>query len=253
MRIWRSTLGRSPYCGGREERKVRRFILGAFALVIVSSTAAAATAKQFPSASHRCPVPDSGTCLGVLTAGAHSSGSFRPKLSFRVPARWANYLDIPGLYVLQPPGAKPPGDSIAGNFIGLETRVAAEANDCQSHANGVGTTPTAIANWMAKQHDLAVSQRHAVTVGGLHGIALNVKMARGAKGCLSAGATVPAAPLLVGIGPSSFDHEVAPRTDERHYLLAYKGGTLDIQMVDTSGGRHLASYAAIVSTFRFSP
>src|SRR5262249_38605470 len=232
---------------------MRRFILVALALVIASSTAAAATTKQPPSASHRCPVPDSGTCLGVLAAGIHTSGSFRPRFSFRVPARWANYLDIPGLYLLQPPGAKPPGDSIAGSFIGLETRVAAEAHDCQSHVNGVGATPTAIADWIARQRDLAVSQRHAVTVGGLHGIALDVRMARDAKGCLSAGATVPAAPLLVGIGPSSFDHEVAPRTDERHYLLAYKGGTLDVQMVDTSGGRHLGSYAAIVSTFRFSP
>jgi hypothetical protein len=37
-----------------------------------------------------------------------------------------------------------------------------------------------------------------------------------------------------GIGPSSFDHEVAPG-NERHYLLAYKSGTLDIQIVDVSG------------------
>jgi hypothetical protein len=44
-----------------------------------------------------------------------------------VPAGWANYLDIPGLYLLQPPGSKAPGSSIAGNFIGLETRVAPEA------------------------------------------------------------------------------------------------------------------------------
>jgi hypothetical protein len=43
-----------------------------------------------------------------------------------------------------------------------------------------------------------------------------------------------------------------PGNDERHYLIAYKGGTLDIQMVDTSGGKHLANYAAIVGTFRFA-
>lgn len=59
------------------------------------------------------------------------------------------------------------------------------------------------------------------------------------------------APLLVGVDPSSFDHEVAPGSDERHYLLAYKRGTLDIQMVDTSGGGDLSSDAAIVGTFRF--
>jgi hypothetical protein len=203
-------------------------------------------------ASHPCPVPDSGTCLGVLAAGTYTSHSFHPRFRFHVPARWANYLDIPGLYLLQPPGAKAPGTSIEGNFIGLETRVAPEARDCQTHVNGVQTTAAAIADWMAKQRDLVVSHRHAITVGGLHGIALDVKMARGAKGCLSPGATTPAAPLLVGIGPSSFDHEVAPGSDERHYLLSYKGGTLDIQMVDTSGGAHLGVYTAIVGTFHFS-
>jgi hypothetical protein len=77
-------------------------------------------------------------------------------------------------------------------------------------------------------------------------------MAHGAKGCLSSGATVPAVPLLVGIGPSSFDHEVAPGSAERHYLLAYKGGTLDVGLIDTSGGRDLATYAALVRTFLFA-
>jgi hypothetical protein len=153
---------------------------------------------------------------------------------------------------LQPPGAQPPGNSIEGSFIGLETRVAPEARDCQSHVAGVRTTPAAIAAWMTKQHDLVVSHRRAVTLGGLRGIALDVRMARGAKGCWSSGATTPGAPLLVGIGPSSFDHEVARGSDERHYLLAYKGGTLDIQMVDTPGGKQLASYAAIVAAFRFA-
>jgi len=233
---------------------MRRFVLVAVALVIGSSTATAAMAVQWaPSASQRCPVADSGTCRGVLAAGTYTSRSFRPRFSFHVPGRWANYLDISGLYLLQPPGAKPPGTSIEGNFIGLETRVAPEARDCQSHVDRVRTTPAAIANWIAKQHDLVVNHRHGITVGGLHGVALDVSMARRAKGCLSAGATTPAAPLLVGIGPSSFDHEVAPGNDERHYLLAYKGGTLDIQMVDTSGGGHLARYTAIVRTFHFSP
>jgi len=203
--------------------------------------------------SHACPVADSGTCLGVLTAGSHTSVSFQPRFSFKVPAGWKNYLDISGLYLLQPPGSKPPGDSIAGSFIGLETRVAPEAFDCQSRVHGVRTTPTALVAWIAKQRGLEVSRRHPVAVGGLRGVALDVRMRRGAKGCISAGATKPAVPLLVGIGPSSFDHEVAPGIAERHYLLGYKGGTLDIQMIDASGGKRLQSYGAIVGTFQFNP
>ena len=209
------------------------------------------TASGSRTAATRCPVPDSGTCLGKLSAGTYTAGSFRPKFSFRVTNGWANYLDVSGLYLLQPPGSKPPGNSIVGSFIGLETSVAPEAFDCRSRVPGVRTTPAGIAAWMSRQRGLVISHRHNVEVGGLRGVAVDIKMARGAKGCLSVGATTPAVPLLVGIGPSSFDHEVAPRVAERHYLLAYKGGTLDVQMIDTSGGHHLATYTAIVKTFRF--
>jgi hypothetical protein len=217
--------------------------MGPFAIIAVADPATVARA---------CPIPQSGPCLGKLTAGRYTSGDFRPRLTFRVPAGWANYLDMSGLYLLQPPGAQPPGNSIAGGFIGLETSVAPEAFDCKSPVGGVRTTPSAIAAWITKQRGLVISDRHAVTLGGLHGIVLDVRMAHGAKGCLSSGATVPAVPLLVGVGPSSFDHEVAPGSVERHYLLGYKGGTLDVGLIDTSGGRHLAAYAVIARTFLFA-
>jgi hypothetical protein len=202
--------------------------------------------------SRACPIPQSGPCLGKLAAGKYMTGAFRPRLTFHVPAGWANYLDVSGLYLLQPPGAQPPGNFIVGSFIGLETSVAPEASDCRSPVGGVGTTPSAIAAWLTKQRGLVISHQHAVTLGGLHGAVLDVRIARGAKGCLSSGATVPAVPLLVGVGPSSFDHEVAPGSAERHYLLGYNGGTLDVGLIDPSGGRHLASYAAIVKTFLFA-
>jgi len=220
------------------------------ALVVVALTSAVSFGARSVAAA--CPVPDSGTCLGKLAAGTYASASFRPKLTFTVPARWSNYLDIPGLYLLQPPGAKPPGDTIAGSFIGLETSVAAEAGDCRSPVSGVGRSPATIAAWIEKQRNLVVSNRHAVTLGGLHGLSLDTRMARGGKGCLAAGAAQLAAPLLVGVGPSSFDHEVAPGMAERHYLLSYRGGTLDVQMVDATDGHRLPSYAAIVRTFRFA-
>jgi hypothetical protein len=234
---------------------MRRLLVVASLLAtsLVFVVLSAATASGQRAAATSCPVPQSGTCLGKLAAGSYSTGSFRPKLTFRVPAGWANYLDISGLYLLQPPGSKPPGNSIVGSFIGLETSVAPEKSDCQSPVGAVRTTPRAIATWMTRQHGLLISHEHPVALGGLRGVALDIKEAPGAKGCLSAGATTPAVPLLVGIGPSSFDHEVAPGFAERHYLLAYRGGTLDVAIVDASGGQHLANYATIVSTFHFAP
>jgi hypothetical protein len=168
-----------------------------------------------------------------------------------VPSKWVNYLDISALYLLQPPGSKPPGNFIAGSFVGLETSVAPEASDCQSPVLGVKRTPKAIVRWMRRKRSLVVRHVHAVALGGLRGLVLDVRMRKGAKGCLSAGATQRAAPLLVGVGPSSFDHEVGPHFAERHYLLRYEGGTLDVALVDSSGGKKLASFNKIARKFKF--
>jgi hypothetical protein len=168
-----------------------------------------------------------------------------------VPSKWANYLDIAGLYLLQPPGSKPPGNSIAGSFVGLESSVAPEASDCQSPVPGVKRTPKAILKWIQTRRSLMVRHVHTVALGGLKGFVFDVRMRPGAKGCLSAGATQRAAPLLVGVGSSSFDHEVAPHFSERHYLLCYKRGTLDVALVDSSGGKKLVSFNRIASTFKF--
>ena len=225
-------------------------LVGLIASVFALSAAATASGSQARRAK-ACPVPDSGTCRGVLAAGTYRSRSFRPRLTFTVPRKWANYLDIPGLYLLQPPGAKPPGNFITGSFIGLETSVAPEASDCQSAVSGVKRTPKAIVKWMRTRGSLVVRHVQAVTLGCLKGLVFDVRMRRGAKGCLSVGATQRAAPLLVGVGPSSFDHEVAPHYAERHYLLRYKRGTLDVALVDSSGGKKLASFNKIASKFNF--
>lgn len=225
--------------------------VGAIVSTVLLAVVGAASGSRTVGES-TCPVPDSGTCLGVLAAGTHSSRSFHPRLTFTVPRRWANYLDLPGLYLLQPPGSKPPGDYIAGSFIGLETSVAPEASDCQSPVRGVKRTPKAIVGWMKSKRSLVVRHVHPVAIGGLTGLALDVRMRQGAKGCLAVGAPRRAAPLLVGVGASSFDHEVAPHVAERHYLLHYKRGTLDIALVDTTGGGQLASYSQLVTRFHFN-
>jgi hypothetical protein len=226
--------------------------LAVTALASVVALAALATAPG-PRAvrSRACPVPDSGTCLGVLAAGTYTSGSFRPRLTFTVPSKWANYLDVRGLYLLQPPGSKPPGNSIAGSFIGLESSVAPESSDCQSPVQGVKRTPEAILKWMRTRRSLVIRHVRTMTLGGLKGLVFDVRMRRGAKGCLPVGATKRAAPLLVGVGPSSFDHEVAPHFAERHYLLRYKRGTLDVALVDASGGSQVARFNKIASEFKF--
>lgn len=216
------------------------------------STTASTQPATSTQAAATCPVANSGDCLGRLRAGTYSTTAFAPKTTFTVPAGWANYLAVPGLYLLQPPGSSPPGNSIIGSFIGLATSSAAEAMDCQSSLPNVPHTPTAIASWMHSRPGLVTSAPHKVSIGGLHGETLTIKMAKGAKGCISPGATAPAVPLLVGVGASSFDHEIGAGIAERDYLLNYHGGTLSIEVIDASGGSHLASYSNLVKAFRFA-
>jgi hypothetical protein len=233
-------------------RATRRSLSFAAIASVVALAAVANASGSRTGRANTCPVQDSGTCLGVLAAGTYTSSSFHPLLTFTVPSQWANYLDVSGLYLLQPPGSKPPGNSIAGSFIGLETSVAPEASDCQSPVRGVERTPKAIVKWMQKKRSLMVRHVHAAVLGGLRGLVVDVRMRRGATGCLSVGATQRAAPLLVGVGPSSFDHEVAPHFAERHYLLRYKRGTLDVALVDAAGGQRLANFNKLVATFKFN-
>jgi hypothetical protein len=204
------------------------------------------------NAAPTCPVSDSGSCAGVLTAGTHRAGDFQPRLTYVVPKGWTNYADLTGIFLLQPPGSAPPGNYITTDFISVATSVAAESADCSPQpAAGVGTSVEDIVTWLTRQRRLAVSHPVAVSVGGLRGESIDIRMAKGAKGCLPSGATTPAVPLIVGIGNSSFNHEIDGRVAERDYFLHYAGGTLAIEVIDTTGGSHLHRLADIVKTFHF--
>ena len=50
-----------------------------------------------------CPNYEGGLCLGKLDAGTYSTSEFKPKLTYTVPAGWANYEDLRGQFLLVPP------------------------------------------------------------------------------------------------------------------------------------------------------
>jgi len=56
-----------------------------------------------PSATYACR-DFSVICAGPLSAGAHTSGTFHPTVTYAVPAGWANSFDGYLSYVLEPPG-----------------------------------------------------------------------------------------------------------------------------------------------------
>jgi hypothetical protein len=116
----------------------------------------------------------------------------------------------------------------------------------------VGTSVSAIAAHIAHEPGLITTKPVRARIGGLTGVSINIRMAPGAKGCRPLGSSAAAVPLLVGVGPAQFDHEIGRGVAERDYLLNYAGGTLAIEAIDVTGGHQLAAYNKIVRAFRFT-
>ena len=62
----------------------------------------------------------------------------------------------------------------------------------------------------------------------------------------------PYFPVLFGLSPSGLDHGLIPGLTWRLYLLAFKNGTLAIEVNDLAHGKHLAEYTALVKHLRFA-
>jgi hypothetical protein len=220
-----------------------------------AGTSPTAIGSPSSSPSSSCPNGDGGECLGPLEAGTHSTVEFRPQITYRVPSGWANYEDLPGSFLLVPPGGNLPGvDANTSDFIGIYASIAPDAQDCSGRpAPGVGLSVSDITSWMIRQPGLNTTQPQQVVIGGLHGEVLDVRMTNGwTKACHYPSATQPVVPLIVGIGISDLDHGIEPGVATRLYLLDSAGGALAIEVVDVSGGSHLDAYSEVVNAVRFA-
>jgi hypothetical protein len=168
-----------------------------------------------------------------------------------------NSEDLPGLFTLIPPGFSlggPDGNEPAGDYIGIYTSVVAANADCtESEQPGVGHTAAALAAEFAQRPGLTTTTPTPVSVGGLQGLVLDIRMADGwTQTCFYSGGN-PAVPLIRGVGASSrLDNPICdPGCTTRVYLLDGSGTTLAIELGDNSAGTHLDAYSAIVDELDF--
>ena len=191
---------------------------------------AAATSAQ------TCPNPGGGACLGPLAVGTYTTALFQPALTYSVPAGWDNEEDLPGNFLLLPPGASLGGvDAGTSDYIGVYTQVAPNPA-CGPR----DLTPGEIASCIATNPDLETTEPTPADIGGLSGFVLDVTLAAGTDG----------GPLMVGVAPSGLDHGLIPGLTIRLYLLALGNGSLAIE-VDDVGDPNLADYSGLVGTFVF--
>ena len=195
-----------------------------------------------------CPPPEGGSCLGPLAAGTYTTSEFQPPLTYRLPKGWGNFEDLPGNFLLIPPGGDASGvDPGTSDFVGVYTSVQAESPACGS-APDVSRSPSQMANYFTSHRELeTTTPTKQVSVGGLHGVVLDLKLAKGTHKDLVC--------LIAGVPPSGLEHGVIPGLVMRLYLLAnhdpITGGTVAIEIDDVSGGGHLDRYTSVVKDFRF--
>jgi hypothetical protein len=131
-----------------------------------------------------CPNPHA-ACLGDLDPGNHVSIVFTPfipptdwqysygSFGYTVPDGWSNVEDSRDDYVLVQTGA--PDD--AGIFVVAGVSAHSQDASCpESPATGVGHTATAISTWIRTVQGLVTSRPAAITIGGLKGFALDVRV-----------------------------------------------------------------------------
>jgi hypothetical protein len=214
-----------------------------------SSSAPTSSTTSAPA----CPNPEGQVCLGRVKAGTYTTKIFQPTLTYTVPGGWFNYEDTPGNFLLVPPYGNLPGvNAGTSDYIGVYTAVAVEDVDCSGHDVDLegGFTPQAMAHTMARRRGVLATAPRPVSVGGLHGVVIDLRLKHGA-GLHCPGYPLPYIPIIIGVTPTGLDHGLIPRLALRLYLLHYKGGALCIEVDDLTGGRHLARYDRIVRGMRF--
>ncbi len=205
-----------------------------------------------------CPNPHGGVCLGPLDAGTYSTSSFEPKFSYTVPAGWANGEDLPGNVLLS--RSDDPEEGIWGrSYIGVYQNVRAPALCAEEAQRGVGTSAAELAAWYRTVPGLQVLRDAPVTVGGLSGIALDLRVSDKWRSPCPLDGVIHAVPVIIGGGVSELHHVIGSPLEMRLFLLDWKGGNVAIEVTTVLGQHSLMDYlgkagaGAVVNTIKFGP
>jgi hypothetical protein len=195
-----------------------------------------------------CETEDA-SCLGILEANkTYTTKIFKPAITFSIPvAGWINQFDGVGDFGLIE--LDPAGDGVL--FF----------RDPRATDASVGPGIDAIAAWLATDKNLAVTAATTVKLGGLSGVAMDVRTAAGATtdpGCrvqVCVGFLRGDDPLANDLYPWHWDWGTAGPEAQRLYLLKTADGTMAI-VVDSVDGTTfeslIATWEKIAPTVKFS-
>lgn len=215
-------------------------------------TTATPTVAPEPIVDINCTPNVNDACAGLLIAGTYHSVLFQPRLTFEVPAGWADHADSRGEYVLFAPGSKPNASEFgARDWIAFEANVTSTPVGCAAEQKfDPSQTAAGIAAWMATRARIVTTSPRPATVGGLNGVTLDVRLAPDAPiECFP----LPAVQLVHGLPPSEgYDQAILGGTAMRFYFFDRGPDVLMIEIDDVSGGTRLDEFTAVVNTVQFS-
>ncbi|HLY50787.1 MAG TPA: hypothetical protein VKR21_16485 [Solirubrobacteraceae bacterium] len=208
---------------------------------MLPSASAAASPSFFVGT---CPNPEgdiANTCLGTVQAGTYTTKTFYPYMTYTVPAGWSDMEDLPGNFVLIPPGATLDGiNAGTSDYLGVYAAVAAPDHCLGQPSDTVPQTFDGLLGWLKHDPAIIVSNVKEVTIGGLSGTVLDTRM-RGTKGDGCPDGVW--ADLIVGVDNSSLVHSVGPDPATRTRLYLLRNGTevLAIEVADVPNGQSSAA------------
>ena len=231
-----------------------RQVLPAASAMVKSLSIDAVPVVELSAFSAYCTPVFYGSCVGELSAGTHRTSTLRPALTYTVPLGWTNFTDHPGVFGLVPPGGDWQAvDTGQSDYLDVITSIATARDGC---ADGHGSihTPEGFARWLRHEPGIALTNLTPVTIGGLSGVVVDLRMRKDWKKTCPWSHGIPAQQALTGLppSPSELNHSMLPPPMVmRLYLLHYKHETLGIEIDEVSGDSKLDSYSAVVKTFRF--
>lgn len=218
--------------------------------------ASSSAAEPPPEASVACPNSMGGECLGELEGGErYRTETFAPQITYATPAGWSNQEDLPGNFLLLPPGRSiDEVDAGAADYVGIYSGASVAAADCAPEPmKGVGLQPDAVVAALAGRPGLEVTAPRAVVVGGLRGATVSI----GLKPGTTAGCTVEGGlrivPLFIGVGPASVEHAQFRGLRTHLYVLDNGRSNVVVEVSDVAADEDPFPYEQVVEGLRFAP
>lgn len=218
------------------------------ASVATASVAPAASPPQPSVVMLAAPCLDEhrGACRGPLAPGTFISILFDPRFAYTVPEGWENPDDDLDTFALWPAwsarSGRPIGEASAVYFF-RDPIAASQDPLCEERAEpGIGTSAADLVAWMEGLPALSVTDRAPVSIGGLEGFTIDVRIAPGATArCPWSDRAVP----LFTFGRGHYWAILGETSMRLAFLDVTSGGTvlIDIEAVTPNEFARLAKEA----------